>query len=60
MTIPSNRIQVLKRVHEMVELQRTLHREGREALAMEAGRIAGEAFELLRDMLFDGEQPAHS
>ena len=52
MTIPSNRIQVLKRVHEMVELQRTLHREGREALAMEAGRIAGEAFELLRDMLF--------
>ena len=60
MTIPSNRIQVLKRVHEMVELQRTLHREGREALAMEAGRIAGEAFELLRDMLFDGGQPAHS
>ena len=52
MTIPSNRIQVLKRVHEMVELQRTLHREGSEALAMEAGRIAGEAFELLRDMLF--------
>ena len=52
MTVPSNRIQVLKRVHEMVELQRTLRREGREALAMEAGRIAGEAFELLRDMLF--------
>lgn len=60
MTIPSNRIQVLKRVHEMVELQRTLHREGREALAMEAGRIAGEAFELLKDMLFDDAHTAHS
>ena len=60
MTIPSNRIQVLKRVHEMVDLQRTLHREGREALAMEAGRIAGEAFELLRDMLFTDAPTAAS
>ena len=60
MTIPSNRIQVLKRVHEMAELQRTLHREGHHALAMDAGRIAGEAFELLRDMLFASEQSANS
>ncbi len=52
MTIPCDLIEVLERVHEMAELQRTLHREGREALAMDAGRIAGEAFELLRDMLF--------
>jgi hypothetical protein len=52
MTISVELIEVLERVHEMAELQRTLHREGREALAMEAGRIAGEAFELLRDMLF--------
>ena len=52
MTIPCDLIEVLERVHEMTELQRTLHREGRNALAMEAGRIAGEAFELLRDMLF--------
>jgi hypothetical protein len=51
-TIPCDLIEVLERVHEMAELQRTLHREGREALAMDAGRIAGEAFELLRDMLF--------
>jgi hypothetical protein len=36
----------------MAELQRTLHSEGHHALAMDAGRIAGEAFELLRDMLF--------
>jgi hypothetical protein len=60
MTISVELIEVLERVHEMTELQRTLHREGREALAMEAGRIAGEAFELLRDMLFAGEQSAHS
>jgi hypothetical protein len=60
MTISVELIEVLERVHEMTELQRTLHREGREALAMEAGRIAGEAFELLRDMLFAGEQNAHS
>ena len=60
MTIPCDLIEVLERVHEMTELQKTLHREGREALAMEAGRIAGEAFELLRDMLFDDEQSAHS
>ena len=60
MTIPCDLIEVLERVHEMTELQRTLHREGREALAMEAGRIAGEAFELLRDMLFAGEQSARS
>ena len=52
MTVPCDLIEVLERVHEMAELQRTLHREGRKALAMEAGRIAGEAFELLRDMLF--------
>ena len=52
MTISVELIEVLERVHEMAERQRTLHREGREALAMEAGRIAGEAFELLRDMLF--------
>lgn len=52
MTISVELIEVLERVHEMAELQRTLHREGREALAMEAGRIAGEAFELLRGMLF--------
>ena len=52
MTISVELIEVLERVHEMAELQRTLHREGREALAMEAGRIAGEAFELLRNMLF--------
>jgi hypothetical protein len=44
----------------MAELQRTLHREGRKALAMEAGRIAGEAFELLRDMLFAGTPAAAS
>ncbi len=60
MTVPCDLIEVLERVHEMTELQKTLHREGREALAMEAGRIAGEAFELLRDMLFAGEQSARS
>ena len=60
MTIPCDLIEVLERVHEMAELQRTLHREGREALAMEAGRIAGEAFELLKGMLFDDEQAARS
>jgi hypothetical protein len=59
-TVPCDLIEVLERVHEMTELQKTLHREGREALAMEAGRIAGEAFELLRDMLFAGEQSARS
>jgi hypothetical protein len=59
-TIPCDLIEVLERVHEMAELQRTLHREGHHALAMDAGRIAGEAFELLRDMLFAGEQNAHS
>ncbi len=52
MTIPCDLIEVLERVHEMTEIQKEMHREGREALAMEAGRIAGEAFELLRDMLF--------
>ena len=60
MTIPCDLIEVLERVHEMTELQKTLHREGREALAMEAGRIAGEAFELLRDMLFDDAPMAAS
>ncbi len=60
MTIPCDLIEVLERVHEMAELQRTLHREGRKALAMEAGRIAGEAFELLRDMLFAGTPAAAS
>ena len=52
MTIPCDLIEVLERVHEMTEIQKEMHREGREALAMEAGRIAGEAFELLRDLLF--------
>ena len=52
MTISVELIEVLERVHEMAELQRTLHSEGHHALAMEAGRIAGEAFELLRGMLF--------
>jgi hypothetical protein len=51
-TIPCDLIEVLERVHEMAELQRTLHSEGHHALAIDAGRIAGEAFELLRDMLF--------
>ena len=60
MTISVELIEVLERVHEMAELQRTLHREGREALALEAGRIAGEAFELLRDMLFDDAPMAAS
>ncbi len=60
MTISVELIEVLERVHEMAELQRTLHSEGREALAMDAGRIAGEAFELLKSMLFDNEQNAHS
>jgi hypothetical protein len=60
MTISVELIEVLERVHEMTELQRTLHREGREALAMEAGRIAGEAFELLKDMLFVDAPSAHS
>jgi hypothetical protein len=52
MTIPCDLIEILERVHEMTELQKTLYREGHHALAMDAGRIAGEAFELLRDMLF--------
>ena len=60
MTISVELIEVLERVHEMAELQRTLHRVGREALALEAGRIAGEAFELLRDMLFDDAPMAAS
>ncbi len=60
MTISVELIEVLERVHEMAELQKTLHSEGHHALAMDAGRIAGEAFELLRDMLFDDEQSAHS
>ena len=52
MTIPCDLIEVLEGVHEMVDLQRTLQQEGREELAAEAGRVAGEAFELLQDMLF--------
>lgn len=60
MTISVELIEVLERVHEMAELQRTLHREGHHALAMEAGRIAGEAFELLRDMLFANGQTVDS
>jgi hypothetical protein len=60
MTISVELIEALERAHDMAELQRTLHREGHHALAMDAGRIAGEAFELLRDMLFAGEQNAHS
>jgi hypothetical protein len=60
MTISVELIEVLERVHEMTELQKTLHREGHHALAMDAGRIAGEAFELLKGMLFDDEQAARS
>ena len=52
MTISVELIEVLERVHELAELQRALRQEGREELAAEAGRVAGEAFELLRDMLF--------
>jgi hypothetical protein len=56
MTIPCDLIEILERVHEMTELQKTLHREGHHALALDAGRIVGEAFDLLRDMLFaDGQ-----
>ena len=60
MTISCDLIEVLERVHEMAELQRTLHREGREALSIEAGRIAGEGFELLWDALFADGQPVDS
>jgi hypothetical protein len=60
MTIPCDLIEVLERVHEMTEIQKEMHREGHHALALDAGRIAGEAFELLRDMLFDDEQSARS
>lgn len=45
-TIPRDLIKILERVHDMTELQKTLHREGHHALVIDACRIAGEAFEI--------------
>ncbi len=60
MTIPCDLIGILERVYEMTELQKTLQSEGQHALAMDAGRIAGEAFHLLKDMLFADGQTVNS